>query len=314
MRQNRSKDKLLETVSLLDELPDRAVFSSKSKGWNGIVTEYYHHPANELVSPPLSQHLITLNCGSPYHLVQQLDGQVYQGQVLTGEMILTPANYTTQWCWDSQVDVLHLCLEPKFIDKVALEAVEVDANRVEILNCFAGADLQIQHLGNLLLVELQSEKLGNRLYTQSLTNALAVHLIRKYSSIQKTVRQYSGGLPKSKLQWAITYIQENLNQDLSLDEIAAEVNLSSYHFARLFKQSTGLAPHQYQIRCRVERAKELLQQGQMAIADVATHVGFYDQSHLSRHFKRMFGVSPKVIQQNSNNILWISKSVQDSTA
>jgi AraC family transcriptional regulator len=58
MRQNRSKDKLLETVSLLDELPDRAVFSSKSKGWNGIVTGY-HHLANELVSPPLSQHLIT---------------------------------------------------------------------------------------------------------------------------------------------------------------------------------------------------------------------------------------------------------------
>ncbi|MCC5653976.1 AraC family transcriptional regulator [Nostoc sp. XA013] len=314
MRQSQSKDESLEMVSLLNELPDQPVLSSKLKGWNGIVIEYHHHPANELVCPPLSEHLITLNCGSPYRLVQQLEGQVYEGQVAKGEIILTPANHATQWYWDSKVDVLHLCFEPTFVAKVALEAVEVDAARVEVLNCFAGADLQIQHIGHLLQKELESEKLGNRLYAESLTNALAVHLIREYSSIEKTVRQYSGGLSKSKLQRAIGYIQEHLDQDLSLDEIATEVNLSSYHFARLFKQSTGSAPHQYQIRCRVERAKELLQQGEMAIADVATHVGFYDQSHLSRYFKRILGVSPKVIQQNSKNVLWINKSVQDCTA
>ncbi len=314
MRQSQSEDESLETVSFLDELPDRPMLSSKSKGWSGVVIEYHHHPPNELVSPPLSQHLITLNCGSPYHLMQQLDGQVYEGQVVKGDIILTPANHPTQWRWDHQVDVLHLCFEPTFVAKMAAEVVEVDAARVEVLNCFAASDLQIQQIGQLLLAELEAEKLGNRLYAESLANALAVHLIREYSTIEKTVRQYSGGLSKSKLQRAIAYIQEYLDQDLSLDEIAAEVDLSSYHFARLFKQSTGLAPHQYQIRCRVERAKELLQQGEMTIADIATQVGFYDQSHLSRHFKRIVGVSPKVIQQNSKNVLWIGKSVQDCTA
>jgi AraC family transcriptional regulator len=314
MGQSHSKDESLETVSLLDELPDQPVFSSKSKGWNGFVIEYHHHRANELVSPPLSQHLITLNFGSPYRLVQQLDGQVYEGQIIKGDIILTPANHPTQWRWDREVDVLHLCFEPTFVTKVATEAVEVDATCVEVLNCFAAADLQVQHLGHLLLKELESEKLGNRLYAESLANALAVHLIREYSNIEKTVKEYSGGLSKSQLQRAIAYIQEHLDQDLSLDEIAAEVNLSSYHFSRLFKQSTGSAPHQYQIRCRVERAKELLQQGEMAIADIATQVGFYDQSHLSRHFKRIVGVSPKVIQQNRKNVLWISKSVQDYSA
>ncbi|MBF2004066.1 MAG: helix-turn-helix transcriptional regulator [Chlorogloeopsis fritschii C42_A2020_084] len=314
MRQSQPKDESLETISLLDELPDRPVLSSKSKGWNGITIEYYHHPANELISPPLSQHLITLNCGSPYRLVQQLDGQVYEGQVVKGDIILTPAYHPTQWYWDREVDVLHLCFEPTFVTKVAAEAVEVDAAHVEVFNYFAVADLQIQHISHLLLTELESEKLGNRLYAESLANALAVHLIREYSSVDKIARQYSGGLSKSKLQRAIAYIQEHLDQDISLDEIAAEVNLSSYHFARLFKQSTGSAPHQYQIRCRVERAKELLQQGDMAIADIATYVGFYDQSHLNRHFKRIVGVSPKVIQQNSKNVLWIGKSVQDYTA
>jgi AraC family transcriptional regulator len=314
MRQSQSENESLKTISLLDELPDQPVLSSKPKGWNGIVIEYHHHPANELVSPPLAQHLITLNCGLPYRLVQQLDGHVYEAKIAKGNIILTPANRATEYFWDREVDVLHLCLEPALIAKMAVEAIEIDAARVEVLNRFAAADLQIQQLGHLLLAELEAERLGNRLYAESLANALAVHLIREYSTIKKTVRQYSGGLSKSKLQQAIAYIQDHLEQDLSLDEIAAEVNLSAYHFARLFKQSTELAPHQYQIRCRVERAKELLQIGDMAIADVATQVGFYDQSHLSRHFKRIVGVSPKVIQQNSKNVLWIDKSVQDFTA
>ncbi|MGL4621281.1 MAG: helix-turn-helix domain-containing protein, partial [Chroococcidiopsis sp.] len=304
----------LKTVSLLDELPNQPLLSSKPKGWNGITVEYHHHIANEIISPPLAHHLITLNCGLPYRLVQQLDGQVYEGEVAKGNIILTPAKRATEYFWDREVDVLHLCLEPSLIAKMAVEVIEVDAARIEILNRFAAADLQVQQLGHLLLTELEAERLGNRLYAESLTNALAIHLIREYSTIKKTVRQYSGGLSKSKLQQAIAYIQEYLDQDLSLDEIAGEVNLSTYHFARLFKQSTNLAPHQYQIRCRVERAKGLLQAGEMTIADIAIQVGFYDQSHLSRHFKRIVGVSPKVIQQNSKNVLWIDKSVQDFTA
>ena len=314
MLKSQFEDKRLKAVRFLDELQNQPILSSKSKGWNGIVTEYHHHWANELVSPPLAQHLITLNCGSSYHLVQQLEGQVYEGQVVRGDIILTPAGSASEWSWDSEVNVLHLCLEPALIAKVAVEVIEVDAARVEILSRFAAPDLQIQHIGQLLLSELEADKLANRLYADSLVNALTVHLIREYSSIEKTVRQYSGGLSKPKLQQAISYIQENFDRDLSLDEIAAKANLSVYHFARLFKQSTGLAPHQYQIYYRVEQAKELLQAGEMTISEIATHVGFYDQSHLSRHFKRILGVSPKAIQQNSKNILWISNSVQDRTA
>lgn len=210
--------------------------------------------------------------------------------------------------------LLHLCLEPALVTKVAVEAIEVDAVRVEVVNRFAAADLQIQHIGQLLLSELQNDKFANRLYAESLVNALAVHVLREHSNIEKTVRQYSGGLSKPKLQQAIAHIQAHFDQDLSLDEIAAQVNLSAYHFARLFKQSTGLAPHQFQTHYRVERAKELLQAGEMAISEIATAVGFYDQSHLSRHFRRIVGVSPKAMQQESKNVLWISKDVQDRTA
>lgn len=105
-------------------------------------------------------------------------------------------------------------------------------------------------------------------------------------------------MPKYKLRQVIDYINDHLDQDLGLAKLAELVQMSPHYFARLFKQSTGFAPHQYVIRCRVERAKQLLIQGKLTIAQVAYAVGFAHQSHLNRHFKRWLGVTPKALLEN----------------
>ncbi|NEQ26925.1 MAG: helix-turn-helix transcriptional regulator, partial [Microcoleus sp. SIO2G3] len=86
-----------------------------------------------------------------------------------------------------------------------------------------------------------------------------------------------------------------LAQEISLNAIADYLGISRYYFCRQFKQSTGLSPHQYVIQQRVERAKQLLLQGKMSIANVAQVCGFTHQSHLNRHFKRLTGVTPKTL-------------------
>ncbi len=91
----------------------------------------------------------------------------------------------------------------------------------------------------------------------------------------------------------IDYIQDNLTQDISLEAIANELGISRYYFCRLFKKSTGVSPHQYVIQCRIDRAKKLLSQKHKNIADVALQVGFTNQSHFSKHFKRIVGITPK---------------------
>jgi AraC family transcriptional regulator len=110
------------------------------------------------------------------------------------------------------------------------------------------------------------------------------------------LRTYENGISHSRLQQVTDYIQSHLEQDLSLNELSTIAQMSPHYFSQLFKQSTGVTPHQFVIRARVERAKELLISRKWSIAEVAKMVGFVDQSHLHRHCKRLLGVTPRTIQ------------------
>jgi AraC family transcriptional regulator len=89
------------------------------------------------------------------------------------------------------------------------------------------------------------------------------------------------------------YIQDHLEQDIALSDMASVLNLSQYHFCRLFKQSTELAPHQYLTQCRIDRAKQLLQSTQLSITEIAFAVGLNNHSSFTRLFRRYVGTTPK---------------------
>ncbi len=134
-----------------------------------------------------------------------------------------------------------------------------------------------------------------------MANALAVHLLSRYSNCSRTLKSSKSKLSQPQLDRVIDYIYSNLDRNLTLTQLAAVVQLSEYHFARLFKQTTGKAPHQFQLQCRIDRAKELLLQN-MAIAKVAQTTGFASQSHLNYHFKRRVGATPKQFVTQSKNL------------
>jgi AraC family transcriptional regulator len=189
---------------------------------------------------------------------------------------------------------VHVHLDPQRISQVAAEACDLDPDRVELPAEGALINPQIQATILAIDVELSSGGAGGRLLTESLGNVLAVHLIRHITGNDQAAARPRGGLPRHKLRAAIDYIEEHLDTELGLDDLAAVVHLSPFHFARLFKTSTGLPPHQYVIARRVERAKELLRGGdELTLAQVAARAGFWDQGHFTRHFKRLVGVTPK---------------------
>jgi AraC family transcriptional regulator len=109
----------------------------------------------------------------------------------------------------------------------------------------------------------------------------------------------AGGLPGSRLRRVTAYIDTNLHRELRLSELSAVVRMSPYHFARLFKRTTGVAPHQFVVRRRIERATALLAAPGLSIRAIASAVGFKASGHFSTTFRRKTGMTPSARRMTS---------------
>lgn len=108
--------------------------------------------------------------------------------------------------------------------------------------------------------------------------------------------RWQGGLPPRVLRRVLEYVDLHLTEDLKLEQLALTAGLSLHHFARAFKTSVGVPPHQFLLQRRLNLARDLLTSTHRPIADIAIAAGFSDQSHLSRHFRQSFAVSPNAFR------------------
>jgi AraC family transcriptional regulator len=271
--------------------------TSGALGWSGVRAEHLTDPPdNEVDLPPTTHHWLCLSHGLAAAFSLQFAGQEQTEPLPSGSITLIPAGAASRWRWRGASESTHILVEPQFLARVAAEALDLSPDRVTLPPVADLADPQVHAVMLALNAELRTGGAGGRLLAESLGNVLAVHLLRRFSS--RTTHIHPGGtLSRHKLRVVIDYIHEHLDAELSLDHLASVVRMSPYHFARLFKSSTGLPPHQYVIAQRVERAKGLLRDAErFPLADIAAEVGFSSQSHFTRHFKRLVGVTPRLFR------------------
>ncbi len=257
--------------------------------------EHHYQPANREAECCLPSYLLSIHLGQPIQLERIIEGRRSSDSLAKGDIMITPPYLHRKLFWNTNAEFLLLRLEPKLFASAVYQSV--DANHTQIVPQLKICDPLIQQIGLALKAELEIDGLSDRLYAESMANALAVHLFRHYSNRRQEIQACSGRLASHKLQQAIDYIQTHLAEDVSLKAIATELDMSQYHFARLFKQSTGYSPYQYVIKHRIERAQELMMQEQQSMASIALKVGFASQSQFGRHFKRITGVTPKQFLQ-----------------
>jgi AraC family transcriptional regulator len=189
--------------------------------------------------------------------------------------------------------LLHIYLEPELVTRVAAEAFDLDSVQL-VVPPLDGVELpHLRMAMEAVDAELTAGGTGGSLIAESLANVLAVHLIRHILAPRRPAGGSDGTMPRARLRCVVEYVEENLGAIPTLEKMAAVAGLSPYHFARQFKRATGLPPHQYVITRRVDRAKQLLETNDdISLAQVATRVGFSDQSQFSHHFKRLVGLTP----------------------
>ncbi len=150
-----------------------------------------------------------------------------------------------------------------------------------------------------LLQELNETNLADRFYADSLAIGLAVQFVRRYSSLPQ-VHPGPGGMTPHKLRKAIGIIEHHLADEeegkVALRIVARQVGMSYFHFSRVFKQSMGMSPTNYIAERRIERAKELLNETELPISEIALRSGFSSQSHFHTAFRKLAGTTPRVFR------------------
>lgn len=278
-------------------LPNVPLLTSHQSSWNSIHLAHHRQPAWELPEMYGNQHIIYIPTTEKTATVELLaEGRLYQEEFYTEDYAngcfgILPANLVYKLCWNINVEFIHFYLEPSFLAQIAHESVNPD--RVELLLQIKRSDPLVRQIGLALKADLEMNRTGSRFYADSMATALCAHLIRHYSTGKHPFQAYGDGLSKRRLKQAVEYIHEHLHENLSLTEIAENLEMSQYYFCRLFKQSTGVTPHQYLIQQRVERAKQLLRQPDLAITRIALECGFSNLSHFAKYFRKHTGVSPK---------------------
>jgi AraC family transcriptional regulator len=191
----------------------------------------------------------------------------------------------------SGVGFTNLSLKPAFLRSVACETDL--SNRCELAPQWGIRDEQIEGLAQAVESEIRSDGMAGSLFMESLATALAAHVLARYSAQRVGLREYRGGISPTQLRRTQDFIEAHLGEDFGLAELAANVRMSPYYFCRRFKQSTSLSPHQFVIRERIERAKQLLKEHRFTIVEIASRLGFSDQSHFAKVFRGLVGTTPK---------------------
>ncbi len=204
------------------------------------------------------------------------------------------------YSWDIRDDLsfVHLYCTDEHLRHLAEQIWDRSPASIQIDEHIFGRDEHITLLYRQFLLNCRWQDTSNHLQLSSATMLLMTHLVRNYTQLQWQPPPVRGGLAPSVLKRIREYIDANLSRPLLLADLAAQAGLSEYHFARMFKQSTQFAPHQYVLHQRLEHAERLLRCSALSLQDIALECGFSSASHFSNRFRLFYGRSPSSLREN----------------
>jgi AraC family transcriptional regulator len=193
---------------------------------------------------------------------------------------------------------------PNPFDALVLYVTQIDldevayahrAPRVQGLVWPLGAfDPVVYHLGKSFLASLEQPLHASKIFLDHILHALNCHLVCSYGGVTRSAPQFLGGLSALQMRRATELLVAHLDGNIALRQVAEACELSVSHFARAFKKTFRRPPYKWLTERRVDRARDLMTNSRLPLADIAAQCGFADQSALNRSFKRIHGIAPGV--------------------
>lgn len=272
----------LQLVDIANQEAAIPILERQVRLWPGLIAEWERIGPVAVTSTGYPEHRLSLILGSS------------DARVRSGQLMLSPAFTPASYRWSGEIEVISLLFTPDWLRQIGTEIGIKRPSHLDLRGSIEPEDAFLTGLLRAFQKEVLKPEIGSRLLIDSLSQALAVYLIRRQADRQLTTGQPLI-IPKWRIRRAQDFIRENLNNGISLKEIAdAAGDVSPYHFSRLFKQGTGFSPYQFLIECRVLTAQQLLRaQRALSLGEIAFRCGFADQSSFTRCFRQRTGLTPK---------------------
>ena len=230
-------------------------------------------------------------CSNPISL--RVNGKlVFQGINVNGNVHISSPEDRTALCVDRPLRSVHVHIPQTVISSSHQELTESgDPDHVQ-LRCGCTHDPALEHISRALLHSKHNQMLFPQIYLDTLVASFVVRLLQCHTNRRSETNFLSPQLLSWQFARVVEYIDSHFSENITLRELASQINLSPSYFAAVFKRSSGLRPHDYILRTRILKAESLLIETDMPLAEIALTVGFANQSHFSTVFKRYNGHTP----------------------
>ena len=222
-----------------------------------------------------------------------LDGRPIKTEPLhAGGVVFHDLRQGPQFYFHDPLDSVNFHLPRKTLDAIADDA---NAPRISDLKFTPGVgvmDHVVGELTRLLLPAFDNPDQVSQLFADHISLALGTHIAHAYGGMRSVAAPSRGGLATWQERRAKELMSANLQGDVSIADVATECSLSAGHFARAFRRSTGLSPHQWLLQHRIDEAHGLLRDRRLSLAEIACACGFADQSHFTKAYTRLRGITP----------------------
>jgi AraC family transcriptional regulator len=274
-----------------------ARITSQAVDWPGVLVEAGQNDIEEAEGQLAGKHYLSLNLDDKPYTFEIMERHGFRSVVIPPQSIwFCPANEVVSARLTGPFPYVRMSIDSRHLDRLLGQSPD-DKTPVTLRRTYAIASQPIVHLLKALVAEADDGNPAGLAFVEAATAALGRQLVRHAGTARVQSPPARGRLSPAAKRRALELIDAQLDARLSVETLAREVGLSAAHFARAFKETLGRAPHQFLLSLRLERARRMLEMPGAQLSQVALAAGFADQSHLTRLFKRQYGITPGAVQR-----------------